>query len=97
MCASYGLDPRFKDTEAILADDQQFLDELRSLAVQNNGETLLPAGKILRNLNSIIGGRLIDAPPTLADRRSTHSCSLAIKMRPAGHTQVMTLQDRSRR
>lgn len=54
MCASYGLDPRFKDTEAILTDDQQLLDELRTWAAQNNGETLLPTGKNLRNLNPII-------------------------------------------
>lgn len=57
MCASYGLDPRFKDTEAILADDQQLLDELRSWAAQNNGETLLPTGKNLRNLNPIVQER----------------------------------------
>jgi putative SOS response-associated peptidase YedK len=57
MCASYGLDPRFKDTEAILAGDQQLLDELRSWAAQNDGETLLPTGKNLRNLNPIVQER----------------------------------------
>lgn len=57
MCASYGLDPRFKDTEAILAGDQQLLDDLRSWATRNDGETLLPTGKNLRNLNPIIQER----------------------------------------
>lgn len=57
MCASYGLDPRFKDTQAILASDQQLLDDLRSWAIQNNGKTLLPTGINLRNLNPIVQER----------------------------------------
>lgn len=61
MCASYGLDPRFSDPDNILAGDQKLLDNLRTWAIQNDGETLLPTGKHLRNLNPIIvdrGGHL---------------------------------------
>ena len=54
MCASYGLDPRFKDPDEILAGDVKLLDDLRSWAAQNDGETLLPTGKNLRNLNPIL-------------------------------------------
>lgn len=64
MCARYGLDPRFKDTESILAGDQELLDDLRPWATRNGGETLLPTGKNLRNLNPIIqesdGHRTLD-------------------------------------
>jgi putative SOS response-associated peptidase YedK len=63
MCASYGLDPRFKDPDEILAGDEALLDSLRSWAAQNLGETLLPTGKNLRNLNPIIRER--DGHPTL--------------------------------
>lgn len=54
MCASYDLDPRFEDPDSILAGDEELLAELRAWAVRNQGETLLPTGKNLRNLNPII-------------------------------------------
>jgi putative SOS response-associated peptidase YedK len=54
MCASYGLDPRFKDNDAILASDQELIDSLRTWAEHNDGATLLPTGKNLRNLKPII-------------------------------------------
>lgn len=54
MCASYGLDPRFTDTELLEAADEAVLDGLRSWADQNAGETLRPTGRNLRNLNPIV-------------------------------------------
>lgn len=60
MCASYGLDPRFQDSDAILARDQELLADLRAWAVRNDGAPLRPTGKNLRNLNPIVahfGGR----------------------------------------
>ncbi|WP_100812159.1 MULTISPECIES: SOS response-associated peptidase family protein [unclassified Microbacterium] len=57
MCASYGLDPRFKDADDILAGDVELLDNLRSWAVHNGGQTLLPTGKNLRNVNPIVQER----------------------------------------
>mgnify|MGYP003407381360 FL=1 len=54
MCASYGLDPRFSDPDALFEDDAELLDELRGWAARNAGETLLPTGKNLRNLNPIV-------------------------------------------
>lgn len=54
MCASYGLDPRFTDRDGILGGDQELLDELRAWAGRNDGETLLPTGINLRNLNPVI-------------------------------------------
>ncbi|HOA86833.1 MAG: SOS response-associated peptidase family protein [Microbacteriaceae bacterium] len=64
MCASYGLDPRFSDPERLLADDVELVDALRAWAAGNAGETLLPTGRHLRNLNPIIrdagAGRRLD-------------------------------------
>ncbi len=54
MCASYGLDPRFTDTELLEAADEAVLDGLRSWAEENAGETLRPTGRNLRNLNPIV-------------------------------------------
>ncbi len=54
MCASYGLDPRFTDSELITAADESLLDGLRTWAEDNAGETLRPTGKNLRNLNPLI-------------------------------------------
>lgn len=54
MCASYGLDPRFTDTELLEAADEALLEDLRSWADGNAGETLRPTGKNLRNLNPIV-------------------------------------------
>ncbi|WP_091226348.1 SOS response-associated peptidase family protein [Microbacterium sp. 3J1] len=54
MCASYGLDPRFTDTELLEAADEAVLDGLRGWAEENAGETLRPTGKNLRNLNPIV-------------------------------------------
>lgn len=54
MCASYGLDPRFTETEFLAAADEAVLDGLRTWANQNAGETLRPTGKNLRNLNPIV-------------------------------------------
>ena len=62
MCASYGLDPRFKDTQQILGGDQELVEQLRAWADANAGETMLPTGKNLRNLNPIVqerDGRLV--------------------------------------
>ncbi|MDE0547003.1 SOS response-associated peptidase family protein [Microbacterium sp. C7(2022)] len=56
MCASYGLDPRFTDSDGVLGEDAQVIDDLRLWAERNEGETLLPTGKNLRNLNPIIRG-----------------------------------------
>ena len=39
MCASYGLDPRFTDTELLAAADEAVLDGLRAWAEENAGET----------------------------------------------------------
>ena len=51
MCASYGLDPRFTDTELLAAADEAVLEGLRGWAEQNARETVRPTGKNLRNLN----------------------------------------------
>lgn len=57
MCASYGLDPRFDDRDDLLAGDAELLDDLRQWSARNEGQTLLPTGKNLRNLNPIIHDR----------------------------------------
>jgi len=54
MCASYGLDPRFTDAELLAEADDAVLDGLRSWAEHNDGETLRPTGKNLRNLNPLV-------------------------------------------
>lgn len=54
MCASYGLDPRFTDAELLAEADADILDGLREWAAQNDGETVRPTGKNLRNLNPLI-------------------------------------------
>jgi putative SOS response-associated peptidase YedK len=54
MCASYGLDPRFIDPDEVLGDDDELEERLRTWAQGNAGETLLPTGKNLRNLNPIV-------------------------------------------
>jgi len=54
MCASYGLDPRFTDTELLAEADEAVLDGLRSWAEGNAGETVRPTGKNLRNLNPLV-------------------------------------------
>jgi len=54
MCASYSLDPRFRDPDDILHGDRELLDGLRSWASTNAGATLLPTGKNARNLNPIV-------------------------------------------
>jgi putative SOS response-associated peptidase YedK len=54
MCASYGLDPRFSDSELIAASDAAILEGLRAWAEENAGETLRPTGKNLRNLNPVV-------------------------------------------
>lgn len=63
MCASYGLDPRFTDTELLAAADEAVLDGLRDWAEQNARETVRPTGKNLRNLNPILVQS--EAAPTL--------------------------------
>lgn len=54
MCASYGLDPRFTDAELLAEADADILEGLRSWAQTNDGETLRPTGRNLRNLNPLI-------------------------------------------
>lgn len=54
MCASYGLDPRFTETELLSAADEALLDDLRTWAERNAGETLRPTGKHLRNMNPLV-------------------------------------------
>lgn len=54
MCASYGLDPRFTEDELLAEADAEILDGLRTWAHHNDGETLRPTGKNLRNLNPLI-------------------------------------------
>ncbi|MGP6172267.1 SOS response-associated peptidase family protein [Microbacterium sp. A196] len=54
MCASYGLDPRFTDADLLAEADADILEGLRAWAAQNDGETLRPTGKNLRNLNPLI-------------------------------------------
>ncbi|MGO2682722.1 SOS response-associated peptidase family protein [Microbacterium sp.] len=54
MCASYGLDPRFTDAELLAEADADVLEGLRVWAQQNDGETLRPTGKNLRNLNPLV-------------------------------------------
>lgn len=54
MCASYGLDPRFTDSELLAATDEAVLDGLREWAEHNAGETIRPTGKNLRNLNPLV-------------------------------------------
>lgn len=63
MCASYGLDPRFKDDDYAEALDADLLLNLRSWADRNAGETLRPTGRNLRNLNPIVTAT--DGTPTL--------------------------------
>lgn len=55
MCASYGLDPRFTDSDDLLdSAEQAVLDALRTWADRNGGETVRPTGRNLRNLNPIL-------------------------------------------
>ncbi|MDQ4214441.1 SOS response-associated peptidase family protein [Microbacterium sp. ASV81] len=54
MCASYGLDPRFKDQELMEDADHELLEGIRAWAQGNADETLRPTGRILRNLNPIV-------------------------------------------
>ncbi|MBO0979987.1 SOS response-associated peptidase family protein [Microbacterium sp. SD291] len=54
MCASYGLDPRFTDSELLAAADEAVLEGLRTWAAENAGETLRPTGRNMRNLNPIV-------------------------------------------
>jgi len=54
MCASYGLDPRLSDPDGLFAGDAELLGMLREWAAANAGETLLPTGKNLRNLNPVL-------------------------------------------
>ena len=90
MCASYGLDPRFSDPDALFDDDAELLDELRGWAARNAGETLLPTGKNLRNLNPIVResagrrqldlawwGYLVDGAPSKFPSINTRSERLA--------------------
>lgn len=63
MCASYGLDPRFTDTELLEAADEAVLEGLRAWALENAGETVRPTGRNLRNLNPIVVQP--DAAPTV--------------------------------
>ncbi len=63
MCASYGLDPRFTDTELLEAADEAVIEGLRSWADENAGETVRPTGRNLRNLNPIVVQP--DAAPSL--------------------------------
>lgn len=53
MCASYGLDPRFTDTEVFTPAEEALLERLRAWAEGNDGEDLRPTGRNLRNLNPI--------------------------------------------
>lgn len=57
MCASYGLDPRFSDPDALLAEDEELVDDLRTWARDNAGGSILPTGKNLRNLNPMLTNR----------------------------------------
>lgn len=54
MCASYGLDPRFDDSDYRDAVDAAVLEGLHAWARSNDGEVLRPTGKNLRNLNPLI-------------------------------------------
>jgi putative SOS response-associated peptidase YedK len=54
MCASYGLDPRFTDADLLAEADADILEGLREWAAQNDGETVRPTGKNLRNLNPLV-------------------------------------------
>ncbi|MBO9626785.1 MAG: SOS response-associated peptidase family protein [Microbacterium sp.] len=63
MCASYGLDPRFTDTDLIDEIDEAVLEGLRAWAAENAGETVRPTGRNLRNLNPLIVPG--DGAPTL--------------------------------
>lgn len=63
MCASYGLDPRFSDSELLDAEHEELLEELRRLADVNADEALRPTGKNLRNLNPLVVAQ--DGAPVL--------------------------------
>src|SRR5690606_11942065 len=54
MCASYGLDPRFTDSELLAEADADVLEGLKTWAERNAGETVRPTGKNLRNLNPLV-------------------------------------------
>lgn len=97
MCASYGLDPRFTDSELVAAEDAAVLDGLRAWAEENAGETLRPTGKNLRNLNPLIvprdgqvalepawWGFLVNGAP--AKFPSINTRSERLQERPAGAT-----------
>lgn len=95
MCASYGLDPRFTEAELMADMDAGILEGLRSWAEQNDGETLRPTGKNLRNLNPLIvptddepvldrawWGYLVDGAPSRFPSINTRSERL--QERPGG-------------
>lgn len=54
MCASYGLDPRFTDSELLEGEHTELLERLRRWATDNGGEPVRPTGKNLRNLNPLL-------------------------------------------
>lgn len=95
MCASYGLDPRFTDDELLAEADADVLEGLREWAQQNDGETLRPTGKNLRNLNPLVvpreervtlepawWGYLVDGQP--AKFPSINTRSERLQERPGG-------------
>lgn len=94
MCASYGLDPRFTDAELLAGADAEILDGLREWAQRNDGQTLRPTGKNLRNLNPLVvahdggaalepawWGYLVDGQP--AKFPSINTRSERLQSRPA--------------
>lgn len=95
MCASYGLDPRFTESELIDAADEALLEELRVWAEKNAGETLRPTGRNLQNLNPLVApgdegvamlpgwwGFLVDGAP--ARFPSINTRSERLQDRPGG-------------
>lgn len=54
MCASYGLDPRFADSELLDDEHEALLEGLRTWARGNGDQALRPTGKNLRNLNPLV-------------------------------------------
>lgn len=95
MCASYGLDPRFTDTEVFTPAEEALLESLRTWAERNDDETLRPTGRNLRNLNPIFvdhegapslesawWGYLVDGKPSRFPSINTRSERL--QERPGG-------------
>lgn len=83
MCSSYGLQAPYSDRSYHDIVDNSVLEQLRTWAVQNGGDTLRPTGRHRRNLNPMVTtnstlelgwwGYLVDGRPATFPSTNTRS------------------------